>query len=51
MNFQQNGDESEKRMVSGWNSVQWKSGIYSCKDREIKPVNNPDNTNINQLSW
>lgn len=38
MDSQQNGNESEKRVVSGRNSVQRKSGVYSCENRRIKPV-------------
>ena len=38
MDSEQNGNESIKRMVSGRNSVLWKSGIYSG-----------ENTGMNQL--
>ena len=47
MDSQQNGNESEKRVVSGRNSVQRKSGVSSCEDRRINQRRN--NTDINQL--
>ena len=31
----QNGDESGKRMVSGWNAILWRSGICAGKDTWI----------------
>ena len=48
MDSQQNGNESEKRVVSGRNSVQRKSGVYSCENRRINQQRN--NTDMNQLT-
>ena len=30
-----NGDESSKRMVSGWNAILWRSGICAGKNNGI----------------
>ena len=35
MGTDQNGDESGKRMVSGWNAILWRSGICAGKDTWI----------------